>query len=309
MNTVKKKRSRHWICRMIWALLLILIVIIGDIFVVFITHGRTENIPIDDLENKTVTSQNDEITVITINMAHGRGKGVNQIFQSKKVFEKNLTSIGDIIKREKADIVALQEADAPSWWSGKYSHVKKVGEFGGMKFSVQGKNVDGLGLHYGTAIVTKVDIKKAKQITFNRNIPTFSKGFVIATCIWPNDPKFYFDVVSIHLDFASAKVRKKQLRQLGDELRKNNRPVIIMGDFNTDATKQLLPEFLNALELSTWKQNDTEIITFPGLNTRIDWIIVSHEFRILRQSVLDDVVSDHKALKAVICRVTNNMQK
>jgi endonuclease/exonuclease/phosphatase family metal-dependent hydrolase len=75
-----------------------------------------------------------------------------------------------------------------------------------------------------------------------------------------------------------------------------------MGDFNTDMSKSLLPQFISRTGLQTWKADDQSIVTFPALKSRIDWILASSEFRIVEQSVLDDVLSDHRILKAVIGR-------
>jgi endonuclease/exonuclease/phosphatase family metal-dependent hydrolase len=171
-----------------------------------------------------------------------------------------------------------------------------------MTSAVQGLNVNGLGLHYGAALVTQLRVLDARQVTFARNAPTFSKGFVAATCSWPGDSNFKFDVVSVHLDFASSNVRARQLSVLAKSIKKAARPVIIMGDFNTEMSKKLLPGFLKETGLSTWKPDNDSIVTFPGRGSRIDWILVSPEFRIVKQTILDDVVSDHRVVRAAIRR-------
>jgi endonuclease/exonuclease/phosphatase family metal-dependent hydrolase len=283
-------------------MLAVLAVIIVDLVLVFATHGTTGKVNVVTLQNDAKTIKSDQVTVLTINMAHGRSDGRNQIFQSSEVIEKNVTTIGNLIAREKAQVVALQEADAPSWWSGRFSHVNKVGSLGGMTSAVQGQNVDGLGLHYGAALVTQLKVTDAHQVTFARNVPTFSKGFVVATCTWPGDSSFKFDVVSVHLDFASSKVRASQMKVLAASIKKAARPVIVMGDFNTNMSEKLLPDFLKTTRLSTWKPNDESIVTFPLMDSRIDWILVSQEFNIVQQAVLDDVVSDHRAVRATIRR-------
>ncbi|MDM8536680.1 endonuclease/exonuclease/phosphatase family protein [Desulfobacterales bacterium HSG17] len=297
--------ERLWIKKW-WAWLFaifLICLILGDILIVFLTHGSNVNVDTVLLGTNIEKISDNEITVLSLNMAHGRGNGKNQIFQSKDVISQNVKMIGDIIKREKPQFVALQEADDASWWSGNFSHVEMAGRIGGMRAAIQAHNVDGLGLHYGAAILTTFDVTEARQFTFPRNIPTFSKGFVIATCEWPDDPDFLFDVISLHLDFARAEVREAQIHELSQVLRKNNRPFIIMGDFNTDMEGKLLPQFSDELDLTTWARDDETIITFPGLGHRIDWIFVNNGFKIIEQEILDDIVSDHRVVRARIKRV------
>ncbi len=288
--------------RVILPLLAIAAAIVGDYAVVSLTHGESKPVEIVQLENEVEYLPTDEIKVMSINMAHGRADGRNQLFQSKKAIEQNVTNIGHLVAREMPQIVALQEADAPSWWSGNFSHVEKVGRIGAMTSATQGQNIDGLGLHYGAAVTTQLQTSEAWQITFPMSFPTFSKGFVAVTCAWPGDQKFQFDVVSLHLDFASASVRSDQLQILSEFVNQNTRPVILMGDFNTDMSKDLLPEFIKETGLQTWRVDDTSIVTFPVLESRIDWIFASPDFQITDQKVLDDILSDHSVVVASLVR-------
>jgi len=276
--------------------------IVAAIVVVTITHGDSKPVDIVHLQNSEATRGTNEISVMSINMAHGRSDGRNQLLQSGTKIEQNVVAIGNLVARENPQIVAMQEADAPSWWSGGFSHVEKVGRLGRMTSVVQGKNIDGLGLHYGAAVVTRLQTSSARQVTFDKNYPTFSKGFVVVTCSWPGDPAFQFDVLSLHLDFASAKVRSRQLAVLTELVNKNPRPMILMGDFNTDMSADLLPKFMAETGLQTWRADDTSIVTFPILGSRIDWIFASSEFQIVKQSLLDDVLSDHRIVAASLVR-------
>ncbi len=298
--------------------LTILCAVFVDIIVVTMTHGSSMQLEVVPIESSPVglaadkkagqsAGQSadqgvDQIRVMTINMAHGRADGRNQMLQSTAIIQENVDNIGQLIARENAQVVALQEADAPSWWSGKFSHVERVATVGGMASAVQGRNVDGLGLHYGAAVVTELKVSGARQVTFEKNAPTFSKGFVVVTCSWPGYAGFEFDVVSLHLDFASATVRSRQLAILGKLVKQSARPIILMGDFNTDMSKDLLPKFLQETGLQTWRVNDSSIVTFPVLGSRIDWIFTSPEFRIVEQRVLDDVLSDHSIVVATLER-------
>jgi endonuclease/exonuclease/phosphatase family metal-dependent hydrolase len=283
--------------------LLITTIAVSDFVAVYATHGKSGAVPLIPLDNETTNLEKDQIKVMTINMAHGRGDGKHQILQPDQVIINNIAATGRLIAKQGAQVVALQEADGPSWWSGDFSHVNTVAKLGGMTSAAQGLNVNGLGLGYGTAVISQLKASNARQVTFEKNMPTLSKGFVAVTNEWPGDPAFKFDAVSLHLDFANNNVRKKQLKALSEFIKTADKPVILMGDFNTDMSKDLLPKFLKETQLATWKANDDSIVTFPLLGTRIDWILVSPEFRIVEQTVLDDVLSDHKILTAGIERV------
>ena len=284
-------------------IIILLILTIITLVISYVAYGKSGKIKSFLIQNP-IKKNSKELTLLSINMAHGRGDGRNQILQSNKVIKTYVKKIADIIKKENADVVALQEADAPSWWSGDFSHVNYVAEHSAMSFALQGKHVNGLGLQYGASLVTKLNVTEAISQTFERSIPTFSKGFVMATCQW-ND--LTFDVVSLHLDFSRESVRVKQLELLAQKIKENHRPLIVMGDFNTDMSKELLPNFMKKLHLHTWKPNDKSIITFPSFGgARLDWVLVSSEFEILTQEVLDDVVSDHKVVKVVLKLKSNS---
>jgi len=277
--------------RFLFPVLVILGGIFLDIVIVSLTHGESRPVGIVHLDNPIADLASDQIRVMTINMAHGRADGRNQMLVPNAAIKENVDKIGRLIARENVQVVGMQEADAPSWWSGRFSHVNRVGEIGGMTSAVQGRNIDGLGLHYGSAVVTQLEVFQAREVTFEMNLPTFSKGFVVVTCTWPGDPGFEFDVVSLHLDFASSEVRSSQISILLDLVKQTDRPVILMGDFNTDMSGELLPAFIKESGLRTWRVNDASIVTFPVLGSRIDWIFASPELRIVNQRVLDDVLS------------------
>lgn len=283
--------------------ILIAIIVVIDIVIIYSTHGESAEIDIVALENSDDTIPTEQIKVMTINMAHGRANGIHQALLTTDKIKANVTSIGQLIATEQAHVAALQEADAPSWWSGGFSHVNTVGNIGGMTSAIQGRNVDGLGLAYGAAMVTRLKVSAAQQITFKKNLPTFSKGIVVVTCQWPGDSSFEFNVVSVHLDFASRKVRQYQLSVLSALIADSGKPTILMGDFNTDMSKALLPAFLEQTQLKTWNVDDNSLVTFPILGTRIDWILVSPEFNLVEQTILDKMYSDHKVVTAMIERV------
>jgi len=243
------------------------------------------------------------LRVMTLNMAHGRKDGFNQLLQSADTIRANLNVIASVLRRVKPDIVALQEVDGPSFWSGGFSHLHYLIEATGLKYAaVRGRHVQGLNLSYGTALLSLLPLKKAQSFSFALSAPSFPKGYVIATMNWPGKTDKLIDVVSLHLDFLRSSVRERQVKSLIQNLIKHENAFIIMGDFNSDWKDSLaiLPQLAQQLKLRTYQPLSDGLTTFPLTNKRFDWILISSELRFTRYIVLPDILSDHLAVVAEI---------
>ena len=117
---------------------------------------RTEVLPVmtTDLGGIGVNTGN-ALTLVSINLAHGRKKSVNQWLVSHDKTLDNLNDIATFLINVGADVVALQEADAPSAWSGKFDHVEYLAKKGGVPYFTYGEHARiGMG-NYGTAILSR----------------------------------------------------------------------------------------------------------------------------------------------------------
>ena len=240
------------------------------------------------------------LTVTTLNIAHGRKDGRHQVFQKKAAIKSHMDDIAAVLVREKPDIVALQEADGPSIWSGNFNHVQSLAEKAGFPYSMRGEHVKRFKLSYGTALLSELEMKDAVSVAFKPSPPTPPKGFVVGTIEWPGSGGFKVDVVSVHLDFARKSVRKKQVQELIEKLSQRKNPLIVMGDFNCEWTgrEPTLRTLAEKLKLRTYKPKSAKMTTFPKLNIRIDWILVSPEIEFETYEVVPDVVSDHLGVMA-----------
>ncbi|UCC55060.1 MAG: endonuclease/exonuclease/phosphatase family protein [Gammaproteobacteria bacterium] len=240
------------------------------------------------------------IKVMTLNLAHGRGSSFHQLLLDDAETLNNLHEISDLLCNERPDVVAFQEADAPSFWSGGLDHIAWLADTSNFKQHVHGRHADGIGVSYGTALMSTLELRTAEAITFDPAYSLTPKGFVVSTINWPAAPEVEVDVVSVHLAFSSEAARRKQARELIDVLRERNRPVIIMGDLNSDwQDGQSSVRYLSeALELEIYLPGHPGLETFPGLNRRLDWILVSADFEFRSYRRLPDVVSDHRAVVA-----------
>ncbi len=240
------------------------------------------------------------IRVMTLNLAHGRGSGFHQALQDANAAQHNLDRIGRLLAREVPDLVALQEADGPSLWSGNFDHVAYLAAARGYANYVRGEHVSALGLSYGTGLLANLEIGEALAVTFDPALSQPAKGFVVSAFRWPGAPGFQVDVVSLHLDAFNAEVRDVQARRLVQELRERRRPLVVMGDFNTGwgQPDSALRRIAAELDLRAYRPLEPGLSTFPALQRRLDWILVSPELDFLAYRVLDDRVSDHRAVLA-----------
>ncbi len=239
------------------------------------------------------------LRLLSVNLAHGRGTGFHQAFQDSSDAKRNLDEVESLIGREEPDVIALQEADAPSAWSGRFDHVDYLARSAGYDWGVHTTHAKGIGLAYGTAVLSRLPVEDHAALTFAPARAALPKGFSLATVYWP-EGDLEFDVVSVHMEPLRRVVRQRQAIQLVEALADRPRPLVIMGDFNTewDHEDGVLRQLVEELQLRAYSPEGENIVTYPRLGRRLDWILVSAPFRFDGFRVLEDEVSDHRAVIA-----------
>lgn len=256
------------------------------------------------LINQIDKTDDTTMTVISMNIAHGRKDKFHQAFLEDEEIKSNVDHIVKMSNREQPFLVALQEADGPSSWSGKFNHVEYISNQTGLKNYFQGYHVDKFGLQYGTAILSSNELHSSKSHTFDsRSIISLSKGFVLSTVKWPGEDNFYVDVISVHLDFLLDSVRQKQINELIAVLEERDNPVILMGDLNADSESEAIKSLIEILDLKAYKFKRDGLETFARFNKRFDWILISKELEYVSYNVLPDDISDHSAIISEISLV------
>jgi len=242
------------------------------------------------------------IRVMTLNLAHGRGNRTVQRVLRKKSARRNLDSVVELVRDTDPHIIGFQEADLKAAWSGRFDHVGYITQKAGMANWVHACNVDGLGLAYGTAVASRLPIDRGIGYTFDATPPTFSKGWSRAVIPLDSGTGRDLEVVSVHLDFLSPKHRTNQARQLVKELGETDNHLLLMGDFNCGLRKdeETLGVLMDELRLTTYKPDAEDVITYPTLKERLDWILIGADMRFLDCEVVEPQVSDHLALIATI---------
>ena len=254
----------------------------------------------DDTIHPNATPERTTLKVVSLNLAHGRRDGWHQALLRRPAIEANLDAVAQRLRRESVHVAAVQEADGPSIWSGRFNHVEFLARRAEMPHFARGEHVKAVKLDYGTALISRLPLADVASYRFASTPPTPTKGMTVASVAWPAQSGFRFDVVSVHLDFSRKSVRTDQVRQIIDRLELRDRPRIVLGDFNcTFGGKERTLEILtDELNLRAYHPEEDSPVTLPLRRTRVDWVLVSPEFRFIEHRVLDDVLSDHRAVVA-----------
>ena len=256
-----------------------------------------------DVPRKVVSTP--ALNLFSLNVAHGRGTALNQLLVSARGHRQNLDQIAEILLSSGADVVALQEADAPSLWSGDFDHVAYLAQATDYKVFVHGYHAKAWPFTYGAAMMSRFELHKGHSHQFMPSWPTAGKGFVRGELMWRDASSGAegrpVTLVSVHLDFSRESVRQAQIQELIEDLAPLETPLIIMGDFNADWSKPDSPTRVLARELGlrAFDPIAAGYGTYKGTQ-RLDWILISDELTFVEYEVLPDMVSDHLALKAKI---------
>jgi len=243
------------------------------------------------------------LRVLTLNIAHARRQAQHQALLKEPTLRRNLEAIAAVLGRERPDVVALQEADGPSAWSGGFDHVETLARLAGFDHAFRGEHnpfsLGRLDLSSGTALLSRLPLDAPRSHAFQQNWRD-TKGFVAATVTPDAFGGTAVDVVSIHLDFLAERVRRRQIGQLVDRFAGSGRPLVVLGDFNCELGERRRSFDLLAHELRLRPVERGGSPTFPAWRplVRLDWILVSPELEFVRYRTLEDRLSDHLGVVA-----------
>jgi len=249
------------------------------------------------------------LRVATLNLAHGRKDNFNQLFVGKKSHKQYLNDIVDVLKQYKPHVVALQEADAASRWSGNFDHVAYLASGAEYPWRTHVSNAENWLFSFGTALLSGVPIIESIEHTFESSPPTLDKGLVLAQIEWPSadkDSSRKIDIISVHLDFSRKSVRDRQIDELVELLSARNNPTIIMGDFNSEwlAEASVIKELATNGHFISHEPDADNYSTYE--DKRLDWILITKDMEFVNYQVLPDILSDHAMVVADIRYKTNS---
>ncbi len=242
------------------------------------------------------------LRVATLNLAHGRGTAPSQFGLPVATYHRNIEAIAAAVRRERPDVLAVQEADAPSAWSGSFDHIQTLARLAEYPYVFHGLHFEaGLfqwKLQYGTALLARRALGAPASYRFSIP-PLHTKGFVIAAV--PFDGRSLI-VTSVHLTSGSSAIRRKEVERIIATLTTLDKPIVLMGDLNsrwgkkTDAVRILATR----LGLQAFKPEERGLATFSVRvpKTRIDWILIPPDLEFVEYHVWKGEISDHFGVSA-----------
>lgn len=256
------------------------------------------------VSESVITSES--LSVLTLNLAHGRKNALNQMLQKTSTTRRNLEEIADFLTTSGADLIALQEADSPSRWSGKFNHVDFVSKKSPYPCRIHAHHAHKAMYDFGTALLSRVPYIEKLAHTFAPSPPTTNKGFVMGKVRWNPGGQLpepiTVSVISVHLDFSRKKVRESQTAEMRAMLPDISTPVIILGDFNTDWDNEdsSLKSIVENANLKIYQPEATGLGTYKNGKHRLDWILISSDLEFISYNVPQVVLSDHQPVQASV---------
>ena len=243
------------------------------------------------------------LRVATLNLAHGRKDSFNQLFVLEDTFKENLSDIVNVLSDYRPHVVALQEADAKSRWSGGFDHVEYLASAAGYPWRIHESNAENWLFSFGTALLSVLPLTETIKHTFEPSPPTLDKGFVLAQIDWFSDDKNKsrkIDILSVHLDFSRQSVRAQQINEMLEILSVRKNPTIIMGDFNSEwlAEISVIKKLATESHFISYRPESPDFNTYK--NKRLDWILITNDLEFVNYQVLPETLSDHAMVIADI---------
>lgn len=256
--------------------------------------------------DETQVLNTSELSVLTLNLAHGRKDSLNQMLQKTSTTRKNLEEIAGFLDDSGADLIALQEADSASRWSGKFDHVEFLSKNSSYSCRVHANHASKYMYNFGTALISKVAFTDTLSHTFAPSPPTTDKGFVMGQVRWNPGGQLaepiIVSVISVHLDFSRKSVRESQVKEMQELLPDMTTPTIILGDFNADwgSNNSALRNIVSNSNFKVFEPESADLGTYKSGKHRLDWILVSKDLEFVSYEVPQVVLSDHMPVKAVL---------
>ena len=239
------------------------------------------------------------LVVATLNLAHGRGRALNQMLIGKQQIGRNLDAAGRLLARQGANVVALQELDVDSLWAGSFDHAARLVEAAELNCAVLGLHAETWLYRFGTALLSEVQLIEPRITSFDPTPPTTTKGFVSATLQWRDNGELRpVRVVSAHLDFSRKGARRQQLADIIEVINRSPIPIILMGDFNEEwlPDDSVVRRLVDEAGMTAYQPESDRLASYK--TSRLDWIFISEELEFVTYRTVQDQVSDHRLVVA-----------
>lgn len=248
----------------------------------------------------------DEIRVVTYNIHHGEGN--DRQFDLKR--------IANLLLAVEPHIVALQEVDQGTKRASGVDQPAELAKLTGMQV-VFGKNIDFDGGGYGTAVLTKLPVRKQESVKLKSFYPPTEtnpeqRGVQVLELGEKDEPGLLF--LNTHLDYRKPEdERMASAKTINKLVAERQMPAIIAGDFNALPESKPIDEFrkqwkIAGLQAEAKSPTSTPLLTFPAHKPDrwIDYVMMrpADQWEVVEVRVLDEgVASDHRPMLTVLRQV------
>ena len=208
----------------------------------------------------------------------------------------DLARIAEVIRKEDADLVALQEVDRGVERTSRVDQIKELARLTRMEYAFA-HNLNYQGGQYGVAVLSRFPILSVDHRRY-RNLREAERRGLIRVEVEVGGQRINF--VTTHLDYKDDDNRLFETKQLLDALKGVTTPLVIAGDFNDEprgsSYKLMLKQFNDA-----WPQGAADGLTYPADKPvkRIDYIFLrGGNLRVRRAWIPQTLASDHLPLVA-----------
>jgi endonuclease/exonuclease/phosphatase family metal-dependent hydrolase len=210
----------------------------------------------------------------------------------------DVDAIAGVINKEHPDLVGMQEVDNNTKRSGIINEAALIAEKTGMQYHFF-KAIDHDGGDYGLAIFSKYPIKSFTKV----DLPQVMKGEArILSYITLNIPgKGKITFANTHLDAQHPDSNRiVQVKRIMAEMAKQNGPIIITGDFNSEPDKETIKildqnfkrSCVDGCPFTIPQYAPNKTIDFIAIKN-VDWPVVEHKV------IPELYASDHRPVTAI----------
>ena len=182
----------------------------------------------------------------------------------------DLARIAEVIRRERVDIVGLQEVDRGVERTGRVDEIRELARLTGMDYAFA-HNLDYQGGQYGVAVLSRFPILAIDHRRYANRRERERRGFLRVE-VEVGGRRLSF--VNTHLDYQFLDGRVFETEQLLKALADVRGPLVVAGDFNEEPGVGSYDMMLKAGFTDAWTGNAAPGLTYPAdkPTKRIDYV-------------------------------------
>lgn len=216
------------------------------------------------------------IKVMTYNVHHCNPPGKPDLI--------DVSLIAAEIKKQKADVVAVQEVDVDTKRSGSINQAKQLADETDLAYYYFGKAMDYDGGEYGVLILSRLPLSDMKTFALPMAEEKGGEPRVLATATVTASNGKAFRFGSTHLEAYNKESRLLQINEITRIAGETSLPFVAAGDFNAteeDEVIQILDKnFTRTCQncpSTFWEEGETGAIDFIAFRPAEKFSVLTHE--------------------------------